>query len=95
MDFQFHPGVNGSDPYVDFYPYTPSATAGYAFMAIFGIATLVHFVMMFPYRAAYFIPLVIGGICASSPSLPCPLPQALPWHPSTHSSIHLTESPIR
>ncbi|PYH31669.1 RTA1 domain-containing protein [Aspergillus neoniger CBS 115656] len=63
MDFQFHPGVNGSDPYVDFYPYTPSATAGYAFMAIFGIATLVHFVMMFPYRAAYFIPLVIGGIC--------------------------------
>ncbi|GCB19014.1 protein RTA1 [Aspergillus awamori] len=63
MDFQFHPGVNGSDPYVDFYPYTPSATAGYAFMAIFGITTLVHFVMMFPYRAAYFIPLVIGGIC--------------------------------
>ncbi|RAK84194.1 RTA1 domain protein [Aspergillus costaricaensis CBS 115574] len=63
MDFQFHPGVNGSDPYVDFYPYTPSETAGYAFMAIFGLATLVHFVMMFPYRAAYFIPLVIGGIC--------------------------------
>ncbi|XRM45303.1 hypothetical protein ABZX51_008401 [Aspergillus tubingensis] len=63
MDFQFHPGVNGSAPYVDFYPYTPSATAGYAFMAIFGLATLAHFVMMFPYRAAYFIPLVIGGIC--------------------------------
>ncbi|PYH73150.1 RTA1 domain-containing protein [Aspergillus vadensis CBS 113365] len=63
MDFQFHPGVNGSAPYVDFYPYTPSETAGYAFMAIFGLATLVHFAMMFPYRAAYFIPLVIGGIC--------------------------------
>ncbi|GKZ22318.1 hypothetical protein AbraIFM66951_007951 [Aspergillus brasiliensis] len=63
MDFQFHPGVNGSAPWVDFYPYTPSATAGYTFMGIFGITTLVHFVMMFPYRAAYFIPLVIGGIC--------------------------------
>ncbi|KAJ5587602.1 uncharacterized protein N7459_003367 [Penicillium hispanicum] len=63
MDIVFHPGVNGSDPYVDFYPYTPSATAGYAFMAIFGISTLIHIVLMFPFRAAYFIPLVLGGIC--------------------------------
>lgn len=63
MDIDFHPGVNGSDPYVDFYPYTPSATAGYAFLVIFGIATAVHLVMMFPFRAAYFIPLVLGGVC--------------------------------
>lgn len=90
MDFQFHPGVNGSAPYVDFYPYTPSATAGYAFMAIFGLATLVHFVMMFPYRAAYFIPLVIGGICASNPSLPYQLPRAPPRHLSIHFPIRLT-----
>ncbi|CAG8006830.1 unnamed protein product [Penicillium salamii] len=65
MDIDFHPGVNGSDPYVDFYPYTPSATAGYAFLVIFGIATVVHLVMMFPYRAPYFVPLVLGGVCES------------------------------
>ncbi|KAL4883212.1 RTA1 like protein-domain-containing protein [Aspergillus karnatakaensis] len=63
MDFTFHEGVNGSDPWVEFYPYNPSLTAGYAFMAIFGIATVVHLALMFPYRAAYFIPFVLGGIC--------------------------------
>ncbi|KAJ5243096.1 uncharacterized protein N7469_001423 [Penicillium citrinum] len=63
MDIVYHPGVNGSKPTVEFYPYTPSATAGYAFMAIFGIATLVHIVMTIPFRAAYFIPLILGGIC--------------------------------
>ncbi|KAJ5946351.1 hypothetical protein N7454_003190 [Penicillium verhagenii] len=63
MDIVFHAGVNGSDPYVDFYPYTPSATAGYAFMGIFGVTTLVHIILTIPYRAAYFIPLILGGIC--------------------------------
>lgn len=63
MDFTFHPGTNGSSPWVDFYPYVPSRTAGYAFMALFGISTVAHFVLMFPYRAAYFIPLLLGGVC--------------------------------
>ena len=63
MDIVFHPGQNGTDPWVEFYPYTPSATAGYAFMGIFGLSTLTHIVLMFPFRAAYFIPLVLGGIC--------------------------------
>ncbi|KAL4779923.1 RTA1 like protein-domain-containing protein [Aspergillus varians] len=63
MDFTFHEGVNGSSPWVEFYPYNPSLTAGYAFMAVFGIATLAHIVLMFPYKAAYFIPFVLGGIC--------------------------------
>ncbi|KAJ5098760.1 hypothetical protein N7532_005761 [Penicillium argentinense] len=63
MDIVYHPGVNGSDPVVEFYPYTPSATAGYAFMALFGIATIVHTVLTIPFRAAYFIPLILGGIC--------------------------------
>ncbi|KAJ5653748.1 hypothetical protein N7490_000751 [Penicillium lividum] len=63
MDIVFHNGTNGSSPYVDFYPYTPSATAGYAFMAIFGIATVVHIILTIPFRAAYFIPLILGGIC--------------------------------
>lgn len=65
MDFTFHPGVNGSSPWVEFYPYNPSLSAGYAFMAIFGILTVVHFVLMIPYRAAYFIPFVLGGVCMS------------------------------
>jgi hypothetical protein len=63
MDIVFHPGKNGTDPWVEFYPYTPSATAGYAFMGIFAVSTLAHIVLMFPFRAAYFIPLVLGGIC--------------------------------
>lgn len=70
MDFTFHPGVNGTSPWVEFYPYVPSKPAGYAFMALFGISTVAHFVLMFPYRAAYFIPLLLGGICklTNSPS---------------------------
>ncbi|KAJ5143650.1 uncharacterized protein N7515_002437 [Penicillium bovifimosum] len=63
MDIVFHPGQNGTDPWVEFYPYTPSATAGYAFMGIFGVSTLAHIVAMFPFRAAYFIPLILGGVC--------------------------------
>jgi hypothetical protein len=71
MDIDFHPGVNGSSPYVDFYPYTPSATAGYAFMAMFGIATVSHFVLMIPYRAGYFTPLFLGGVCTFPRSFMC------------------------
>ncbi|KAL4807882.1 RTA1 like protein-domain-containing protein [Aspergillus unguis] len=63
MDFTFHPGTNGSSPWVDFYPYNPALTAGYTFMAIFALATITHLVLIFPYRAAYFIPFVLGGIC--------------------------------
>jgi hypothetical protein len=70
MDFTFHNGTNGSSPWVEFYPYTPSVTAGYAFMAIFGIATVIHIILIFPYHAAYFIPLILGGICPSTPSPP-------------------------
>jgi hypothetical protein len=67
MDIVYHPGVNGSDPVVEFYPYTPSATAGYAFMAIFGLATIIHIVLTVPFRAAYFLPLILGGICVFYP----------------------------
>ncbi|KAA8650354.1 RTA1 domain-containing protein [Aspergillus tanneri] len=63
MDIVFHSGVNGSDPWVEFYPYNPSQTAGYAFMGIFGFATVIHLILMIPYRAAYFIALILGGIC--------------------------------
>lgn len=76
MDITYHPSVNGSKPWVEFYPYTPSATAGYAFMALFGISTVIHFILMIPFRAAYFIPLVLGGICKT----PFPILQ-----PHTHT----------
>lgn len=83
MDFTFHPGVNGSSPWVEFYPYNPSLTAGYAFMAIFGLATLAHIVLMFPYKAAYFIPFVLGGICTS---------QTLPFLPSLYHNTKESNS---
>lgn len=63
MDFTFHNGTNTTDPWVEFYPYTPSRSAGYAFVALFGILTLIHSILIFPYRAAYFIPLIVSGIC--------------------------------
>lgn len=81
MDIDFHPGVNGSDPYVDFYPYTPSATAGYAFLVIFGIATVVHLIMMFPFRAPYFVPLILGGVCMLPPC------SKWPWTPLIWSDV--------
>ncbi|KAL4819541.1 putative RTA1 domain protein [Aspergillus spinulosporus] len=85
MDFTFHPGVNGSSPWVEFYPYNPSLPAGYAFMAIFAIATLIHFFLMIPYRAAYFIPFVLGGICTVIPFAPPPSnpKQSIPVGPGT------------
>lgn len=47
---------------VTYFLYTPSKSAGWAFAAWFAITTLAHFILMFPFRSALFIPLVIGGI---------------------------------
>ncbi|KAJ4347283.1 uncharacterized protein N0V89_011223 [Didymosphaeria variabile] len=44
----------------DLYPYRPSATAGYAFVALFGLGGLVHLCMLIPLRAWFFIPFVLG-----------------------------------
>lgn len=49
------------------YGYDPSKSAAYAYAALFALMGLVHFVLMFPLRAAFFIPLILG--CASK-SLP-------------------------
>lgn len=70
MDIVYHNGTNGSSPWVDFYPYTPSASAGYTFMGLFGVATVAHFIFIFLFRAPYFLPMIIGGICASSQQSP-------------------------
>ena len=100
MDFTFHPGTNGTDPWVEFYPYAPSKTAGYAFMALFGITTVAHFVVMFPYRAAYFIPLVLGGICKSqvellAKSMPCLDGQLTTWAIKQAKPLATTDAPGR
>ncbi|CAH0021390.1 unnamed protein product [Clonostachys rhizophaga] len=55
--------VQFEDGNVIYYPYVPSAGAGYAFMVLFGLVTLFHAVLMFKTRTWYFIPMVLGGIC--------------------------------
>ncbi|EED17847.1 RTA1 domain protein, putative [Talaromyces stipitatus ATCC 10500] len=46
----------------DLYPYNPSKTAGWVFVVIFGIGAAVHFVLMFPLRAWFFIPFILGCV---------------------------------
>ncbi|OCF42812.1 hypothetical protein I317_03414 [Kwoniella heveanensis CBS 569] len=53
---------NGNVISANYYAYTPSAAAGYAFVVLFGLTTLAHVVMMFPMKAGFFIPLIIGGL---------------------------------
>ncbi|KAH8597387.1 RTA1 like protein-domain-containing protein [Bisporella sp. PMI_857] len=42
------------------YPYTPNKAAAYVYVALFAITAIIHTIMMFPFRAAFFIPLIIG-----------------------------------
>ncbi|KAH7180274.1 hypothetical protein DER46DRAFT_631202 [Fusarium sp. MPI-SDFR-AT-0072] len=51
----------------DLYPYNPSQGPAYAFLGLFGAAGIAHFIMMFPYRSAFPIPMIIG--CGSSEDL--------------------------
>ncbi|CVK84547.1 related to Rtm1p [Fusarium proliferatum] len=44
----------------DLYPYNPSQGPAYAFLGLFGAAGIAHFIMMFPYRSAFPIPMIIG-----------------------------------
>lgn len=57
----------------DLYPYTPSATAAYAFVALFGLGGLVHFGFIFANRAWFFIPLVLGCVGKTSDDALLPL----------------------
>jgi len=54
----------------DLYPYNPSETAAYAFVAMFAIAGCTHLVLMFPYRAWFPIPMIIGtaSMCTPKPT---------------------------
>lgn len=64
----FGPVLNGTQVIV-FYHYRPNKPAGFAFLALFAIATLAHLLYLFRLRAWFFIPLILGGIGAS-PSAP-------------------------
>lgn len=52
------------------YAYHPSESAGWAFVALFAGSTVAHIVLMFPYRSAFFIPMIIGGISSFTPPDP-------------------------
>ncbi|QGI90661.1 hypothetical protein CEK26_001876 [Fusarium fujikuroi] len=51
----------------DLYPYNPSQGPAYASLGLFGAAGIAHFIMMFPYRSAFPIPMIIG--CGTPPFL--------------------------
>ncbi|KPM35292.1 hypothetical protein AK830_g11282 [Neonectria ditissima] len=45
----------------DLYPYNPAQPPAFAFLALFAGAAVIHFILMFPYRSAFPIPLIIGS----------------------------------
>lgn len=53
---------NGTAAGTILYQYVPSQNTAYAYMALFGAETAVHLILMFVFRAAFFIPMVIGGV---------------------------------
>lgn len=58
--------AGGGEADFDFYPYNPSAGAGYAFVVIFGIASLIHLVYIGMYRTWFFIPFLLGCLGTST-----------------------------
>lgn len=59
--------VHFEDGKVLYYPYTPSTSAGYVFVALFAIATIAHIAYICKYKAKSFMPIVLGGICKILP----------------------------
>ena len=52
----------------DFYPYNPSNVAGYIFMALFAVGSVVHLGYIIPYRTWYCIPFLLG--CVGKSQIP-------------------------
>ncbi|KKK15330.1 hypothetical protein P175DRAFT_0501888 [Aspergillus ochraceoroseus IBT 24754] len=46
----------------DLYPYNPSKTLAWVFLVIFAIGGGIHLILMFPLRAWFFIPFVLGCV---------------------------------
>ncbi|KAF3000577.1 hypothetical protein E8E14_006442 [Neopestalotiopsis sp. 37M] len=51
--------TSGYAPF-DLYPYNPSQPPAYAFLGLFGVAAIVHLILMIPYRVFFPFPMVIG-----------------------------------
>ncbi|KAF5664802.1 7-aminocholesterol resistance proteini [Fusarium heterosporum] len=60
-DGPFGPVVNGTQ--IVFFEYLPNKPAAVSFVVLFGAATLAHLVFIFVFRAWFFIPFILGGIC--------------------------------
>ncbi|KAF5532351.1 7-aminocholesterol resistance [Fusarium phyllophilum] len=60
-DGPYGPVVNGTQ--IVFFEYLPNKPAAISFVVLFGIATLAHLVFLFIFRAWFFIPFILGGIC--------------------------------
>ncbi|RGP58998.1 hypothetical protein FLONG3_11330 [Fusarium longipes] len=60
-DGPFGPVVNGTQ--IVFFEYLPNKPAAFSFVALFGLVTVAHLVFLFIYRAWFFIPFILGGIC--------------------------------
>lgn len=67
---EYHPDINDPNVFV-LYRYTPNLPAAVIFIVLFSLTTLFHTFQIYRKRTWYFIPLVIGGICTSLPTLPC------------------------
>ncbi|KAF5710083.1 7-aminocholesterol resistance [Fusarium mundagurra] len=60
-DGPYGPVVNGTQ--IVFFEYLPNKPAAISFVVLFGIATLAHLIFLFIFRAWFFIPFILGGIC--------------------------------
>lgn len=60
---QVNPNSNGTITSADLtlYQYDPSDVAAYVYMGLFGFCTAAHLVLIFSFRATYFVPFLIGG----------------------------------
>jgi hypothetical protein len=66
MDIQLITAPNGTITGAIYYDYHPSAAAAWLFVSLFAAATIAHCVLMFTFRSAIFIPMIIGGTSKSS-----------------------------
>ena len=66
-DGPYGPVVNGTQ--IIFFEYLPNKPAAISFVALFGMTTLAHLILLIMYRAWFFIPFILGGICKYAPHL--------------------------
>lgn len=69
-DGPYGPVVNGTQ--IVFFEYLPNKPAAISFVALFGMATLAHLIFIVIYRAWFFIPFILGGICKHASHFPTP-----------------------